>query len=148
MSCGDSVNRGFENGLASNVKSYLDYANYLELENIVVYIGENDLFYGATTDTVLSDAGSLLEFLQENAPGRKIAFMSVKPSPARMRFHVVFSNFNRRLSQLVSEFNNASIIPLHSIRMPDYYMDDGVHLNENGYRLLASYVNQFCEQGS
>lgn len=141
--CGYITVRGFENGLVSHVQRYLRFADTASLKNIVMYVGENDIANDASVDDLLLDVESLLQLTQNNSE-QKVAFMSIKDSPRRARFHSQFAVFNQRLTEITSQYPHASIIPLHNIQSSAFYLSDGVHLNRFGYENLANYVNDFC----
>src|SRR5580692_465022 len=90
----------------SRLTDCVRYANRLVLPRkpsaIVIYAGDNDLAGGAPPDRVFQSFKQLFVIFRTYSPSIPIAFVSVKPSPARM----VFLENILRFNQLVEDFLN------------------------------------------
>src|SRR5580693_6941891 len=88
----------------SRLTDCVRYANRLVLPRkpaaIVIYAGDNDLAIGAPPDRVFSSFEKLFGIFRGSSPFIPIAFVSVKPSPARLTFLGNILKFN----QLVRDF--------------------------------------------
>ena len=62
---------------------------------IVIYAGDNDLAGGAPPEKVFKSFQQLFAIFRGYSPSIPIAFVSVKPSPARVMFLDNILNFNR-----------------------------------------------------
>lgn len=88
----------------SRLADCVHYANSLVLPRkpaaIVIYAGDNDLAVGTPPETVFSSFQKLFGIFRGYSPSVPIAFVSVKPSPARLIFLPNILKFN----QLVRDF--------------------------------------------
>jgi lysophospholipase L1-like esterase len=119
---------------------------------VVLYAGENDLagFLGSEKkmpEEVLLAFQEFCEAIHAHQPDTSIHFIAIKPAKGRSQFIPAFEATNR----LVQEYC-ASDPRLHFIDVApallgadgrprdDVFEFDGIHLNEAGYRILASVV--------
>src|ERR1700760_2715508 len=88
----------------SRLTDCVRYANRLVIPRkpsaIVIYAGDNDLASGAPPEKVFQSFKQLFAIFRTYSPSIPIAFVSVKPSPARMGFLENILKFNH----LVDDF--------------------------------------------
>src|ERR1700675_4060360 len=88
----------------SRLTDCVRYTNRLVLPRkpsaIVIYAGDNDLAAGAPPEKVFQSFKQLFGIFRTYSPSIPIAFVSVKPSPARLGFLANILKFN----QLVGDF--------------------------------------------
>lgn len=142
------INRGFGGSQMSDLLYFFDRVVVpYHPPMIVVYEGDNDLQDGKSVDAVFADFGTFLRRVREKLPDASVAFLAVKPSPARRRLLAEQRDLNRRLRELASKEPRLSFIdtatpllaPDGSMR-PELYQADGLHLNADGYAVWRKAV--------
>ncbi|HEX6622180.1 MAG TPA: GDSL-type esterase/lipase family protein, partial [Pyrinomonadaceae bacterium] len=82
------VNRGFG---GSHIEDSVDFADRIIFRHkprlIVMYAGDNDIESGKSPAVVLADFEKFVAAVHRKLPRTRIAFISIKPSPAR--WHLV-----------------------------------------------------------
>jgi lysophospholipase L1-like esterase len=118
------LNRGFGGSQLSHLIHYVDetVVRYFP-RAVVVYAGGNDLdaSTGKTAEQVARDFGTLVATIHAYAPGARIYYLSIKPSPAHW--------------QRWPEMQRIGLAALLEDGEPrdDVFRFDGLHLNELGY---------------
>jgi lysophospholipase L1-like esterase len=114
----------------SRLTDCVRYANRIVLPRkpsaIVIYAGDNDLAIGTPPEKVFQSFRQLFAIFRTYSPSIPIAFVSVKPSPARLMFLENILRFNR----LVDDF-----LKTHQI-----------HLSPAGYQILRKEIGEFLSQ--
>jgi lysophospholipase L1-like esterase len=121
--------------------------------SLVVYAGDNDLGDGRSPQAVLSFFQSLMAKMARRLPGVHFSFISIKPSPARVKLfdRVRLTNGlirdemqKRRQGQFIDVFD--AMLDCDGVPRPKLFEADGLHLSREGYRLwsslLCSYRNK------
>jgi lysophospholipase L1-like esterase len=106
---------------------------------IVYYAGDNDLAFGRSVDETVGD---LREFLaiKSRLFGKKPVFViSLKPSPLRWDQRAQQDRYNmaaRTIAGQRPDVTYVDIVPLllEQGRPGPFYSEDGLHLNDQGYR--------------
>lgn len=114
---------------------------------VVFYAGENDLAYGVPLRTVIEEFETLLERKTAILGSVPLFFISVKPSPTRLRFRAVQSRYNaaiRAMARGRTDFFYVDIVPDHvrEGRLGPFYEPDGIHLNSAGYEIWTRAVRR------
>ena len=118
---------------------------------VVVYAGENDLAEGRRPDEVAERFRALVEGLRADLPEVRIAYISIKPSPARAHLLPQVRETNRILQALAASYREVDFIDVFHDMLDEQglpraalFAGDALHLNASGYALwrqrLASYV--------
>ena len=136
------INRGFGGSEISDVIFYYDriikpYAP----ARIFFYAGDNDIEDDKTPEQVFEDYVELAGKVRAGLPDTELIFLSIKPSEARWDRWPKMQQAN----QLIREFSArdpklgyvdvASLLLNADGRPKDVYVLDGLHLNDEGYRL-------------
>ncbi len=82
------INRGFGGSTFPDVIFYAPEIIFpYHPKQVVIYCGDNDLASSdaVTADTVFERFKTLFELIRTNLPGENILFVSIKPSPSRIR---------------------------------------------------------------
>ena len=133
------------------------YANRLVLPRkpsaIVIYAGDNDLAGGAAPDKVFQSFKQLFAIFRTYSPSIPIAFVSVKPSPARMGFLENILKFNRLVGDFLqtqpeTEYIDVCSDMLGQDRKPiqSLFVSDQIHLSPAGYQILRKEIGEFLSQ--
>lgn len=116
---------------------------------IVLYAGDNDLAAGVSPEDVLEQFKTFVGTVTTKLPDTRIAFVSIKPSPARANLIPRMRTANELVRQYI--VTNPRLIyvdvftrMLETDGMPReelYESGDGLHMNAKGYRLWRSVLN-------
>ncbi|MDB5141749.1 MAG: hypothetical protein JWQ66_462, partial [Mucilaginibacter sp.] len=140
--------------LSQLVKYYTPYILFpYHPRKIFIYAGENDIAAGETADSVFTNFKVLWSMIRKDLPSAKIYFMSIKPSPSRVKFRDEFIKANALIKKYLTDKPNCLYIDLNEsidkrgTAMPDssLFEKDYLHLNSSGYdrwqKVLTPYVN-------
>lgn len=147
------INRGFGGSQIADSVQFADriavpYAPRL----IVFYAGDNDISSGKTPDRVLTDFQALVKKIHEPLPKTRIAFIAIKPSPARWKQYERQTQANALVEEFVK--SNDRLIYIDVVKpmldddgqpRADLFQKDGLHLNAEGYRLWNGIVKPHLE---
>ena len=118
---------------------------------LILYAADNDLDQGASPEHVLWLFQQFIERVRDTFPALPIAFVSVKPSPAR------FWNLSniRKANELVraataADFIGVTYIDVFALMLspaggsrPELYTGDGLHMNSAGYDLWTKEIRSW-----
>lgn len=140
----DVIQRGFGGSQLGDVLYYaprivLPYRPRL----VVVYAGDNDLMEGRTPEQLFADYRRLVALVHRRLPRTRIAFISIKPSPAR--WHLVARM--RRTNALVRDYAARDprrllfvdvftpMLGANGRPRAELFVDDSLHMSPAGYAL-------------
>lgn len=147
------INRGFGGSKLSDCVHHLDRLVLPYRPRLVlVYAGDNDLAAGRTADDILARFKAFAEGVHARLPQTRIAFISIKPSPARVALIQEIRRANALVRDYAATLSNAEFIDVFTPMLgPDgrpraeLFRDDALHLNTKGYELwravIAPYVS-------
>lgn len=141
----------------SRMTDCVRYANRLVLPRkpsaIVIYAGDNDLAGGAPPEKVFQSFRQLFGIFRTYSPSIPIAFVSVKPSPARLVFLENILKFNRLVDDFLNtqpetEYIDVCSDMLGQDRKPiqSLFVSDQIHLSPAGYQILRKEIGEFLSQ--
>jgi lysophospholipase L1-like esterase len=141
----------------SKLTDCVRYANRLVLPRkpsaIVVYAGDNDLAIGTPPEKVFQSFRQLFAIFRRYSPSIPIAFVSVKPSPARLMFLDNILKFNQLVEDFLktqpeTEYIDVCSDMLGHDRKPieSLFRSDQVHLSPAGYEILRKEIGEFLSQ--
>ena len=120
---------------------------------VVLYAGDNDIAHGKSPDQVLADYRVFVEKVRRALPETKIVFVAIKPSIRRWKLVDKMREANRRIravteSDPLQEFVDIDppMIGDDGEPKPELFKSDGLHLNEEGYKLWSSLVQPHLKQ--
>ena len=147
------INRGFGGSRISDCTRYLrrlviPYRPRL----VLVYAGENDLAGGKSPQDVLQSFTSFVEEIRKELPATRIAYISIKPSPARRALMAQIRETNRLILQYIADGANLDFIDVFTPMLDagglprgELFRADALHLNSAGYalwkRIIAPHVH-------
>lgn len=146
------VNRGFGGSELSDVIHYYDrvIAPYAPAK-IFLYAGDNDIANGKGARQVFEDYRELAARVRADFPDTTLYFLSIKPSKARWDRWPVMAEANGMVREYAASDSKLGYVDLATPllgedgRPKDVFVQDGLHLNEKGYRLwrekLATLVD-------
>ena len=142
------LNRGFGGARMSDCTRYLERVVIPYKPRLVlVYAGDNDLAEGRQPRHVLDQFVSFVEGIRRILPATRIAYISIKPSPAREGLIVKMREANELILKYIRAGNNLDFIDvftpmLDSEGQPrkELFGTDSLHLNRAGYALWRSII--------
>jgi lysophospholipase L1-like esterase len=117
---------------------------------VVIYAGDNDLAQGKLPEQAFASFQQLYRSLRMYSAQMPIAFIAVKPAPARaqnldniLRFNRLVQGFLQRLPQ--SRFIDVCSTMLGPDRkpLPALFAQDQIHLSPAGYKIFQRNVSAF-----
>jgi lysophospholipase L1-like esterase len=140
----------------SRLTDCVHYANRIVLPRkpsaIVIYAGDNDLASGAAPEKVFQSFSQLFSIFRTYSPSIPIAFVSVKPSPARLNFLENILKFNRLVEDFLKSQPETEYIDVCSDMLgqdrkpiPALFVSDQIHLSPAGYQILRKEIGGFLQ---
>ena len=141
----------------SRLTDCVRYANRIVLplkpSAIVIYAGDNDLAIGTPPEKVFRSFQQLFSIFRGYSPSIPIAFVSVKPSPARLMFLDNILKFNRLAEDFLktqpeTEYIDVCSDMLGQDRKPirSLFVNDQIHLSPAGYQIMRRDIGEFLSQ--
>jgi lysophospholipase L1-like esterase len=141
----------------SRLSDCVQYADRLVLPRkpaaIVIYAGDNDLALGTAPETVFSSFKKLFAIFRGYSPSIPIAFVSVKPSPARLIFLGNILKFNQLVRDFLKTQPQTDYIDVFDDMLGqdhkpvlDLFVNDHIHLSPAGYQIMRRDIGEFLSQ--
>jgi lysophospholipase L1-like esterase len=144
------VNLGFGGStLAACVWFFERIMTPYQPKRLVIYAGDNDLGDGRHPEEIFIFFQQLVVKVSKRFGDIPCYFISLKPSINRWNLADQFKFTNNLIkSEIIKQANNWRYIDVFEMMIDDtgkpkkeYFLDDGLHLSEKGYRLWATIVN-------
>ena len=147
------VNRGFGGSQICDSTHYADRIVTIHEPRIVVfYAGDNDISAGKSPEQVRDDFHDFVEKVRGPQPDLPIVFISIKPSIARWKLADKIKEANRLIQEDIKELGNITYLDVWPAMLDengepreDIFVEDGLHMNEDGYKLWAELVTPLVE---
>ena len=142
------LKRGFGGSRLSDCVRHLDQLVIGYRPRVVLlYAGDNDLAEGSTPEEILERVKAFSSGVHAQLPETKIAFISIKPSPARSALIGKVRAANKLVKQYADEHPQVDYIDVFTPMLgPDgrpraeLFSEDQLHLSAAGYRLWQSVI--------
>jgi len=142
------IRRGFG---GSAVRDSTYYADRIVIpykpKTIVMYAGDNDIATGTTAEQVCEDFKAFCEKVHAALPKTDIIFLSIKPSIKRWGFYEEMKKANGMIADYAKSHERVEFIDVGTPMLDvegkpraDLLLEDGLHLNEEGYRIWTSIL--------
>jgi lysophospholipase L1-like esterase len=109
---------------------------------IVFYAGDNDIESGKSSEQVFGDFRAFVRLVHERLPDTRIIFLPIKPSIARWPKWPQMQAVNASVVDLAQSEKRIIYVDTATPMLGDdgkprreLFLDDGLHLNEAGYKL-------------
>ncbi len=143
------VNTGFGGSTMDELADhYQELIGRYHPDEIYIGSGDNDLAFGRSRADILADADRLLTNIATELPDAQVAIVAAKPSLKRWYLRANYRDLNEGLRQLAASRNNVVFVDVwtrlldHNGRVrPELYAEDGLHLNDRGYRIYAAALS-------
>jgi len=145
---GGVIKRGFGGSRLADCVLFADrLVTPYQPRQVVLYAGENDLDEGASPLDVLVRYEQFVQYVQRVAPGTRIGFVSIKPSPARIALLPAIQRANRLVKAYTEGQPLLDYIDVHTPMLdeqgrprPELYAADRLHLSAAGYALWRDAI--------
>jgi lysophospholipase L1-like esterase len=142
------INRGFGGSTMADCNALArELVIQYRPKQILVYAGDNDLAEGRLPADVLKSFTGFVQKVRAALPDSHIAYISVKPSPARLSLLPRIRETNALISDYLQTLPNAGYIDTFSPMLnadgtprKELFKSDRLHLNEAGYQLWKSVI--------
>ena len=147
------INRGFGGSQIFESTYYADYIVFPYAPKVIVmFAGTNDLAYGnRSPQQVAQDYQDFVAKVHEKLPNVRFVFLSISPTVQRWNNESKVLETNYLINKFVHENDSPglklSFLDTHSQLLtlddqpaPKLLREDGLHLNDDGYKLLVSII--------
>lgn len=147
------INRGFGGSELGDSTYFADriVAPY-HPRAIVLYAGDNDLFYGHTPQQLRDDFAAFVSKVRSFDPGVSIAFVSIKPSVARHSLLAQIKQANDLVRAYAATQKNVTYIDVFTPMLgadgqpqQKWFGSDGLHMNRSGYELWIDILKPWVD---
>lgn len=147
------INRGFG---GSRVRDTTFYAQRIitpyQPRAVVVYAGDNDLAEGRTPQQVRDDFAALVAQVRSQLPQVRIAFVSIKPSPARQALLGQMRQANALIRDYTRQAKGVDFLDIATPMLGadgqprgELFLDDQLHMNRSGYAIWTDVVGRWLD---
>jgi lysophospholipase L1-like esterase len=121
--------------------------------SLILYAGDNDLGDGQSVQQVVTSFDQFLQKVERYLGAIPLCVMAIKPSPARFtildRIRQANSAFQCRLNSRRGSLFIDTVAPMLTpagVPNAEYFLEDGLHLSREGYRLWADLLRPHRKQ--
>jgi lysophospholipase L1-like esterase len=144
----DTINRGFGGSQIADTTHFADRIIVkVRPRMIVFYAGDNDLARGRTPAAVRDDFRAFVATVHKELPNTRIAFIGIKPSPARWRLVEQQKQANAYIEsdcaadpRLLFIDTFPAMLGDDDLPRPGLFRADNLHLSPRGYTLWNSLI--------
>ena len=144
------LNRGFGGAQISHVIYHFEeIIKPYEPKAIVFFCGTNDLTALKTPKETMSHFKKFYSLIRSQFRNIKVYMIGIKPSIDRFYLNDEEKTFNNSIKLLASEDAYLEYIDVwdsmlseDGSRMPELYIEDGLHMNEKGYEIWTRLVRK------
>ena len=145
------INRGFGGSEIADCTFYVDRIVIpYQPRIILLYAGDNDLAGGKSPQQVLEDYKAFVSRVHRQLPRAKIAFISIKPSPARASLlqsmkvaNELIKAYNSYDKRLIYIDVFAAMLGKDGNPRVELFGPDRLHMNKEGYSLWKSMISPY-----
>lgn len=150
------INRGFGGSTLPDVIRYADDIIFpYHAKQIIIYCGENDI---ASSDTitakmVLDRYRQLFFLIRKKMKKTEIDFVSIKPSPSRIKFRTTVEQANQLIKDFIATQKHAKFINVFDAMLnadgsmnKDLFVEDNLHMNAKGYSIWQKIIEPYLQR--
>ena len=147
------INRGFGGSSLPDVIRYAKDIIYpYHPDQVVIYCGENDLADNdaITPQIVIARVRQLFLMIRKKLPSANIAYISIKPSPSRIKLVSKEKIANKAIKLFLAKQKNASFIDVFPLMLNEdkkpissIFLSDSLHMNANGYAIWKKAIDPY-----
>ena len=149
------INRGFGGSSLPHVIQYAaDIIFPYQPRQVLIYCGENDFTSaGVTAEIVYERFMELFGLIRDKLPKTQIDFVSLKPSPSRVKYIPEMIRANGMIRGFIKKQSRSAYIDVYSKMllpdgsvMPDIFKSDKLHMNEKGYAIWQKAIKPYLKK--
>jgi lysophospholipase L1-like esterase len=154
----DFSNKAILNRGVSGTKT-IDLYNYrnrlitpYDPKQIFIYEGDNDIGLRWSTERIVAQFALLFNAIRKEKPNAEIIFISIKPSPRRLKDKNQVEEVNAEIQRFISKQERAKYADVYTEMLgangdliPAYYREDGLHLTAEGYNVWKKVISKFIQ---
>ena len=150
------INRGFGGAKIPDVIHYAPRIVFpYQPKIIVLYCGDNDMSMGRihSADEVLNNYKKFVGMVNEQLPETRIYYISIKPSLTRWEYWPEMAKANGMIQHFSDGHEMLDFIDITSSMLDadgkpreDILISDGIHMNDEGYRIWTSIIKPVLEK--
>ncbi|OIR05477.1 hypothetical protein GALL_125290 [mine drainage metagenome] len=150
------INRGFGGSTLPDVIRYADEIIFpYQPKQIIIYCGENDIASSdtITAEMVLKRYRQLFFLIRSKLKNVEIDFVSIKPSPSRIKFLETVKQSNQLIKDFIATQKHAKFINVFNAMLNDdgtikqeIFIEDNLHMNANGYAIWKKIIEPYLEK--
>jgi lysophospholipase L1-like esterase len=142
------LNRGFGGSELSDVVRFADriVVRY-KPRVVIVYAGDNDLAAGKTPAQVSAAFQSFVAIIHRELPETRVAFVSIKPSIARLNIIDKVRQTNQLIRDYVRTDDKLAYVDVFAPMLDasgqprqELFLEDGLHMNAKGYAIWRDLI--------
>lgn len=145
------VNRGFGGSEIADSTHFADRLVFpIEPKHIFLRAGNNDIANKKTAERVFEDYKAFVTAVHAKLPETEIVFIGLPPTIARIKQVPECNKLNGYIKEFAAKNPKLKYIDCDSMTVgadgqprPELFRDDKLHLNDEGYKLLAERVRPF-----
>ncbi|MCC4594912.1 SGNH/GDSL hydrolase family protein [Xanthomonas campestris pv. phormiicola] len=150
----DTLNRGFG---GSEIRDSTWYADRIVVPYrprlIVFYAGDNDLNSGRSPQQLREDFLAFVARVRRDLPGTRIAYLAIKPSPARAALLPQVAEANALIRKAAAGLKRVDFIDVSTPMLgadgqprAELFGPDHLHMNATGYALWRDIVRPYLQR--
>ena len=146
------INTGFGGSKASDLIYYIDELVLdFNPSKVIIYEGDNDISSGHKINFILKNIKSIIKKIEQKNKNAQIILISAKPSIMRWDLKKKYIQLNRKYKNLALKRNNIHFADTWSEMVDsgelktDIFIEDGLHLNEKGYKIWEKVLRPILE---
>jgi lysophospholipase L1-like esterase len=156
MAAFDAVNRGFGGSRSDDILYYASrILTPLRPTRIVYYCGGNDLASKRSAEIVIENFKLFVTVVRHELPAAQIYFVAQNVTPKR----AVYAEGDREINQAIAAWAmkvpgvhyldaQTGLLDAGGNPRPDLFVKDGIHLNDDGYRIWKANIERELGRGT
>jgi lysophospholipase L1-like esterase len=142
------LNRGFGGSeIADSTHYFTELVAKHRPRLVFFYAGDNDVAAGNSADQVYADFQAFLKKFKAELPKAHLVYIAIKPSIARWHLADTMRKANARIAADSGFDDQLTFLDVWPVMLgedgkprPDIFLEDGLHMNEQGYALWNELV--------
>lgn len=142
------INRAFGGSCLYDVLQFFDRVviPYKPVQ-ILLYEGDNDIPSGMSAQEYLEDVITFVRMVEIKLPGTEVVLVSIKPSPARIKWEKTYLEANRLMRDFADTKPHVRYLDVTQSMYgsdgklkKELYAEDMIHLNQEGYKVWQKLI--------
>ncbi|MCW2263970.1 MULTISPECIES: GDSL-type esterase/lipase family protein [Sphingobacterium] len=147
------LNRGVSGTKTIDLYNYRDrLITPYDPKQIFIYEGDNDIGLRWSTERIVAQFALLFNAIRKEKPNAEIIFISIKPSPRRLKDKNQVEEVNAEIQRFIAKQERAKYADVYTEMLeangdliPAYYREDGLHLTAEGYDVWKKVISKFIQ---